>query len=216
MFDITVVFDNTGPLMDGLWMTTWISLLSIGIGFVAGIILCLGRMSKNKFLSTVTRVYISAFRGTPLLIQLSFVFYLLPAIGITLSSIPAAILALSMNTAAFQAEILRGGFRIHPKGQKEASWCFGLSAWQNLYHIELPQVVRRTIPSLINETIDIIKNSSLISTIAVTDLMRIAQTYSSTTYRPLEFFIAAGVLYLLLTFSVSVIGKRVEARFSAY
>ncbi len=216
MVDFTVVFDHAGALLNGLWMTTWISVLSIGIGFILGALLCLGRMSAIGMLRYGCMAYISALRGTPLLVQLAIVFYFLPLVGLNIPPVAAAIIALSMNTSAFQAEILRGGFQMIPLGQKEAAWSFGYSTLQRLYYIELPQVVRRTIPSLVNETIDIIKNSALISTIAVTDLMRIAQTYSSTSYRPIEFFVVAGLLYLLLTSCISMLGRHIESRLTTH
>lgn len=212
MLDFSVVLKHIDVLLNGLWTTTWISILSILIGFVLGIIICMGRLSSNSAIQYCSRFYISALRGTPLLVQLAIVFYFLPYWGINIPPIIAAIIALSLNTAAFQAEILRGGFQIIPAGQKEAAWNYGYTPWQSFRYIELPQVLRHTSPSLINETIDIIKNSALISTIAVTDLMRITQTYSSTTYRPIEFFISAGLLYLLLTSCISVLGRYIESR----
>ncbi|MGB5447179.1 MAG: amino acid ABC transporter permease [Psychromonas sp.] len=216
MFDFSVVLDHSGSLLNGLWMTAWISIISIAIGFILGVILCLGRLSSHPLIQYLCRFYISAVRGTPLLVQLAIVFYFLPIWGINIPSIAAAIIALSMNTAAFQAEILRGGFQAIPHGQKEAAWNFGYSPFQCLRYIELPQVVRHTLPSLTNETIDIIKNSALISTIAVTDLMRITQTYSSTTYRPIEFFVSAGVLYLLLTSCITLLGRYIESRLATH
>ena len=216
MFDFSVVFEHTGSLLNGLWMTTWISLVSIFIGFIFSIILCLGRLSSYSFINFICRLYISAIRGTPLLVQLTIVFYFLPYWGINIPSIMAAIIALSMNTAAFQAEILRGGFQSIPHGQKETAWSYGYTSFQSLRYIELPQVLRKTLPSLTNETIDIIKNSALISTIAVTDLMRITQVYSSTTYRPIEFFVTAGVLYLILTFSITILGRYIESRLTTH
>lgn len=216
MLDFSVVLNYSDSLLNGLWTTAWISLLSIFIGFVLGIILCLGRLSCQSFIRYCCRFYISAVRGVPLLVQLAIVFYFLPYWGINLPPIAAAIIALSLNTAAFQAEILRGGFQVIPHGQKEAAWSYGYSAWQRFRYIELPQVLRNTLPSLTSETIDIIKNSALISTIAVTDLMRITQTYSSTTYRPIEFFICAGLLYLLLTSCISVLGRYIESRLTPH
>ncbi|WP_121627630.1 amino acid ABC transporter permease [Poseidonibacter antarcticus] len=216
MFDFSVVFEHTDSLLNGLWMTTWISLLSILIGFVFSIFLCLGRLSSHAFINFICRFYISAIRGTPILVQLTIVFYFLPYWGINIPSVLAAIIALSMNTAAFQAEILRGGFQSIPHGQKESAWSYGYTAFQCLYYIELPQVLRKTLPSLTNETIDIIKNSALISTIAVTDLMRITQVYSSTTYRPIEFFVSAAVLYLLLTSCITILGRYIESRLTTH
>ena len=216
MLDFGVVFEHADSLLNGLWMTTWISLLSILIGFIFSIFLCLGRLSSHTFINFICRFYISAIRGTPILVQLTIVFYFLPYWGINIPSVMAAIIALSMNTAAFQAEILRGGFQSIPHGQKESAWSYGYTTFQCLYYIELPQVLRKTLPSLTNETIDIIKNSALISTVAVTDLMRITQVYSSTTYRPIEFYVSAALLYLLLTSCISILGRHIESRLTKH
>ena len=212
MLDFTVVLENLPSLLNGMWMTAWISLLSIVMGFLTGTIIYLGRISTSKLICRCSIVYISCLRGT----QLAIVFYFLPLVGLQIPSTLAAIIALSMNSAAFQAEILRGGFQTLPQGQKEAAWTFGFTPLQRLIYIELPQVFRKTLPSLVNETIDIVKNSALISTIAVTDLMRIAQTYSSTTYRPIEFFITAGLLYLILTSCISIAGRYIEAKLATH
>ncbi len=214
MFDISVVWEYRSALLNGLWMTCWISALSILCGFIIGALVCVARRAHNPLLRALATVYISALRGTPILIQLAIIFFFLPLAGINIPSLLAAIIALALNSSAFQAEILRGGFQMLPKGQLEAAWDFGFSRWQSLLHVELPQVVRNTLPALVNDAIDIIKNSSLISTIAVTELMRVAQQYSSTTYRPLEFFTAAGLLYLVLTLSVGRAGQYLERRLS--
>lgn len=214
MFDISVVWEYRGALLNGLWMTCWISAIAILCGFVIGALICVARRSGNPLLRGAATVYVSALRGTPILIQLAIIFFFLPLAGINIPSILAAIIALALNSSAFQAEILRGGFQMLPRGQLEAAWDFGFSRWQSLLHVELPQVVRSTLPALVNDAVDIIKNSSLISTIAVTELMRVAQQYSSTTYRPLEFFTAAGLLYLVLTLSVGSLGQYLERRLS--
>ncbi|TCK07179.1 amino acid ABC transporter permease [Marinobacterium mangrovicola] len=214
MFDLGVVWEYRGALLNGLWMTFWISGISIFFGFIIGALICQARRAENPVIRGLATVYISALRGTPILIQLAIIFFFLPLAGINIPSILAAIIALSLNSSAFQAEILRGGFQMLPKGQLEAAWDFGFSRWQSLIHVELPQVARNTLPALVNDAIDIIKNSSLISTIAVTELMRVAQQYSSTTYRPIEFFIAAGLLYLVLTTAVSQAGQYLERRLS--
>lgn len=216
MFDISIVFNNITPLLQGLWTTAWISFLSIFCGFLLGLGLYSLRKSTYVFFSCMTKSYISFFRGTPLLVQLAIVFYFLPLLNIDIPPLLAAIITLSMNTAAFQAEILRGGFNAISKTQDESCWVFGFSPAQAFFYIKLPQVIKSTLPALINESIDIIKNSSLISTISVMDLMRIVQTYSSTTYRPLEFFAAAGVLYLCLTSIVNLFGYYIEKKLNIY
>jgi polar amino acid transport system permease protein len=212
MFDMTVVLDYRGALLHGLWMTAWISALAIVLGFVIGVLAAIARVSSHRLWRTLAAVYISALRGTPLLVQLAVIFFMLPLIGVQLPALLAAIIALALNSGASQAEILRGGFATLPPGQTEAAWDIGYTCWQVLRYVQLPQVLRATIPALVNETIDIIKNSSLVSTIAVTELMRVAHTYSSTTYRPIEFFLAAGLLYLLLTLTVSQAGRYLERR----
>lgn len=214
MFDLSVVWEYRGALLNGLWMTFWISGISIFFGFIIGALVCQARRADNPIIRGLAAVYISALRGTPMLIQLAIIFFFLPLAGINIPSILAAIIALSLNSSAFQAEILRSGFQMLPKGQLEAAWDFGFTRWQLLVHVELPQVARNTLPALVNDAIDIIKNSSLISTIAVTELMRVAQQYSSTTYRPIEFFITAGLLYLVLTTAVSQAGQYLERRLS--
>lgn len=216
MFDISIVFKNISPLLEGLWTTTWVSFTSIFLGFLLGLGLYSLRKTSHTICSYLVRGYISFFRGTPLLVQLAIIFYFLPLLNIDIPPLLAAIIALSMNTAAFQAEILRGGFNSIPKTQDESCWVFGFSPFQTFFYIKLPQVLKATLPALVNESIDIIKNSSLISTIAVMDLMRIVQTYSSTTYRPLEFFAAAGVLYLILTSIVHLFGSYIEKRLNMY
>ncbi|KAI3478828.1 hypothetical protein L1887_59176 [Cichorium endivia] len=169
-------------------------------------------MSERRWLRMFCAVYVSFFRGTPLLVQLVLVFYALPSIGISLPPLAAAIVALTLNSGAFQGEILRSGFQLLPYGQTEAARDLGLSRWQALIYIKTPQVLKAMLPALVNETIDIIKNSSLISAVAVHELMRTAQTLASTTYRPIEFFIVTGLLYLALTMATGRVGNWLEAR----
>ena len=212
MFDFTIVLDHIPELLTGAWRTLTISAVSILIGFVFGHLLCFSRMSDRPLLKRFSGVYISFFRGTPLLVQLAIIFYFLPLAGIFIPSVLAAVIALSMNTAAFQAEILRGGFQSLPHGQVEAARDLGMTPLQIRMHIQVPQVFRATLPALLNETIDILKNSALISTIAVTDLMRISQTLASTSFRAVEFFTAAGVIYFIMTFSISQLGLALEKK----
>lgn len=212
MFDFTIIFDHIPELLIGAWRTLWISFVSIGIGFLFGHLLCFARFSNNKMATRIIGAYVSFFRGTPLLVQLAIIFYFLPLFGIFIPSVAAAIIALSMNTAAFQSEILRGGFNSLPIGQVEAAQDLGFSWWQIKLHIQIPQVFKATLPALVNESIDILKNSALISTIAVTDLMRISQTLASTSFRPIEFFLAAGALYFAMTYTISTLGSFLEKK----
>lgn len=148
----------------------------------------------------------------PILVQLLIIYYLLPLIGINVAPILAAIVALTLNTIAFQAEIFRGGLLAIPPGQLEAARMVGIRKWAARQHILVPQMFRLVIPSLVNETISILKNSSLVSVIAVTELMRVSQQIVATTYRPFEIYIAAAVIYIIINFLLSLIGRMTEQR----
>ncbi|NMG43215.1 ABC transporter permease subunit [Aromatoleum toluvorans] len=215
MFDFSVILPHWPQLLAGLGVCFGVSMAAIVLGFVFGWAICLGSVGPLRALSLACRLYVSFFRGTPLLVQLTLVFYALPALGISLPPLLAAVVALTLNTSAFQGEILRAGFRLLPRGQMEAARDLGLSRWQVLRHIQMPQVFRSMLPALTNETIDIIKNSALVSAVAVTELMRTAQVLASTTYRPIEFFVSAGLLYLLLTLFVARCGRWLESRLRA-
>lgn len=212
MFDLTVTVHFLPQLLNGLVTTLWVSLTAIALGLLMGWAVCLGLTGRQRWLRLLCAVYVSFFRGTPLLVQLILVFYALPSIGISLPPLVAAVVALTLNSGAFQGEILRAGFQTLPFGQMEAAKDLGLSSWQALIYIKIPQVLRNMLPALTNETIDIIKNSSLISAVAVHELMRTAQTLASTTYRPIEFFIATGFLYLILTMATGRVGTWLESR----
>lgn len=215
MFDFSVVLPQLPQLVAGLGVTFGVSMTAIVLGFFLGWAICLGSVGRNAAVATACRTYVSFFRGTPLLVQLTLVFYALPAVGVSLPPLVAAVVALTLNTAAFQGEILRAGFRMLPHGQLEAARDLGFTRWQMLVHIQVPQVFRAMLPALTNETIDIIKNSALVSAVAVTELMRTTQIFASTTYRPIEFFVAAGLLYLVLTMSTARAGALLERRLRA-
>lgn len=149
------------------------------------------------------QIYVSFFRGTPLLVQLLMLFYLPTAFGVDLNPWFAAITVLGLNSAAFQSEILRSGFSSIPTAQIEAACVFGLSKRQILWHIQMPQVLRLTLPSLTSESIDIIKGSAVISVLAIADLLRVGKQLVAVTYRPLEVYLSIGCAYLLLTTLVS-------------
>lgn len=212
MIDFTAVFPYLPQLIRGLLSTLGVSFSAIALGLVLGWLICLGRVGSRYWLRWCCSVYISFFRGTPLLVQLILVFYALPSVGLKLPPVLAAVFALTLNTAAFQAEILRAGFNMLPRGHMEAARDLGFSPLKILLHIQIPQVLRSMLPALTNETLDIIKNSALVSAVAVHELMRTAQTLASTTYRPLEFFIVAGLLYLAVTLMTARAGRWLETR----
>lgn len=209
---ITLIEGNLGPLLWGTAMTLLVSGTAIVLGMPLGLGLCFGLVSRNRAVRRVSLVYQSAWRGTPILVQLLMIFYLLPVVGVNVPPILAAIIALTMNTTAFQAEIFRGGLLAIPPGQLEAARMVGIRRWAARIHILIPQIFRLVIPSLINETISILKNSSLVSVIAVTELMRVSQQIVAATYRPFEIYVTAGIIYIVVNSVLSAAGMAVERR----
>jgi polar amino acid transport system permease protein len=193
-------------------MTALVSGISIGLGMALGLNLAFGLISKHWPIQRFCAVYRSLLRGTPMLVQLFIVFYLLPKIGLDVPSIVAAIIALTMNTAAFQAEIYRGGLLTISPGQAEAARMLGIKTRTVRIRIIIPQVFRLVLPSLVNETIAILKNSSLISVIAVTELMRTSQQIVAVTFRPLEVYIVAAAIYLIMNIILAKLGSLAEGR----
>ncbi|WP_144109350.1 amino acid ABC transporter permease [Paraburkholderia sp. BCC1886] len=199
-------------LFDGALTTLWLSALAVLCGFFAGIFIYTMSVSDSRLLSRAARVYVSVFRGTPVLAQLLVFYYVPSAIGLTLPGVVAAAIGLSLNTAAYQSQILGAGFRSIPRGQLEAASTFNLTRRQTLWHIEVPQVVAVTLPALVSEMIDVVKASAVISVIAVTDLMRVGQQLSSSSYRPLEVYTLAACFYLAITTMLSLAAHGYERR----
>ena len=210
-----VVSNHYNAFLAGAGMTAMVSAVSITAGMVLGLWLSFGLISHNRLIRRAAIAYRSVWRGTPILVQLLIVFYLLPVIGLDVPSIAAAMLALAMNTAAFQAEIFRGGLLSIPSGQVEAARMLGIGAMAVKVRILIPQMMRLVLPALINETISILKNSSLISVIAVTELIRTSQHVVSVTYRPLEAYMIAAVIYLAMNLVLARAGAFFEGRHAA-
>lgn len=210
MFEI--LLNHYPVLLKGLTTTLVVSLSAIALGLVLGVLLAFGLTSRYRLVRWPCGLYRSFWRGTPILLQLLLVYYLLPEIGIEIAPISAAILTLTLNTAAFQAEIFRSGISHIPAGQIEAARMAGISAWQTRRRIIMPQVFRLTLPPLTNEIITILKNSSLISVIAVTELMRVSEQIASRTFQPLETYLAAALLYLAVNLVLARLSAYLERR----
>ncbi len=209
---LTILMENYGVLASGLGVTVIVSLTAIAAGGVLGMLFAIGLTARNPLLRAFCKVYRSFWRGTPILVQLLMVFYLLPASGLDVSPLTAAILTLSLNSAAFQAEIFRAGLAAIPRGQVEAGRILGLPRWRIRLTVELPQMFRLVMPALINELISIVKNSSLVSVIAVTELMRRSQQLASATFQPLEVYLIAGLLYIAVNLLLARAGILTERR----
>lgn len=191
--------DYAPAITSGLLATTAISAVAIALGFVAAVGLYIARTQWPRAGAPLVQIYVSFFRGTPLLVQLLMLFYLPAAMGLDLNPWLVAMTVLGLNSAAFQSEILRSGFTAISKAQVETARVFGLSKRQILWHIQMPQVLRLTLPSLTSESIDIIKGSAVISVLAIAELMRVGKQLVAVTYRPLEVYLTVASAYLLLT-----------------
>jgi polar amino acid transport system permease protein len=190
--------------------TLGISLVSIAIGFVIAIILSGAMLSGKRLYMLPTQCFISFFRGVPLLVQLLLIYNLLPFIGINVPSVVAAIIGLSLCTAAYQAENLRGGFESVPRGLIEAADMAGFSARQTFLRIKVPIALKLTFPALLNEAIMILKSSSLVSVVGIVEVTRMAQDLAASTYLPLQIFSSAALIYLIICWSIAIIGRTTE------
>jgi polar amino acid transport system permease protein len=205
------------PLLFGLLLkaalyTVLISAVSIALGISVGLGVAAARASKSLWLAGAARVYVSFFRGVPLLVQLLLIYNLLPATGINVPSVVAAVAGLALCTSAYQAENLRGGFSSVPRGLLESAEMLGLTPWQQLVRIRAPIAFRLTLPAVVNEAILILKASSLVSVVGVVELTRMAQDLDTSLYKPIQLYSSAGLLYFLINRAVSSLGRLAERR----
>ncbi|MDR3671858.1 MAG: amino acid ABC transporter permease [Holophaga sp.] len=204
---------HTLPLLAGAACATLlISLVSLVFAFILGVLVCAMGFSRPAMLRGWAIAHVHFFRGVPLLVQLLLLYYLLPSLGINLSSLAAAIIAVSLCSSAYVAEILRGGFLGIPPGQLEAAHMVGLSGLDTLRRIQVPQALRLTLPALVNEMILVIKASSLVSAVGVAELTRTAQNIAASTYKPMEIYFLVGVVYFLMNILLARLGVLGERR----
>ncbi|MEH0876390.1 amino acid ABC transporter permease [Pectobacterium cacticida] len=197
-------------LTQGALTTFALCLTAMVAGFLVGIGVWRMSTSPLRLCRLTAQGWGSLFRGTPVLAQLLLCFYLPSQLGLDIPGFVAAVLALTLNTAAYQSQILKSGFASISPGQLEAAAICGLSSRQILWRIQVPQVIRMTLPSLISELIDVIKASAVVSVIALTDLMRVGQQLASSTYQPLQVYLAVALVYLLLTSLLALLGRQTE------
>ena len=201
-------------LIEAAFLTIEISAVSIVIGFFIGMGICAAMLSPRPALARAGRIFVSFFRGVPLLVQLLLIYNLLPALGINVPSLVAALVGLSLCTAAYQAENLRGGFEAVPRGLIEAADMAGLGPVRTFLRIRAPIAFRLTLPSLVNEAILILKASSLVSVVGVIELTRMAQNLDASEFQPVKLYAAAGALYLVINWGIAAAGAAAERRFS--
>lgn len=212
MIDINLLINSLPQLMRGAAVSIQIAALSCTIGLTLGTIIGLIQSGKGKFFKALTIIYVTFFRGTPMLIQLLFAFYVLPNVGI--SAFWAAIIAIGLNSGAYVSQIIRSGIKSVSKGQLEAAQILGFSTIQTTRYILLPQAIRTVIPALGNEFIVLIKDSSLASVISVIELTRQGEMIISQTYDALTIYTGVALMYLLMTGTLSLIISQIERRLS--
>lgn len=202
-------------MLEGSTVTLEIFCVTLALSLPLGLFAALGRLSSFRILSRLLEVYIWIMRGTPLMLQLLFVYFALPMIGIMLPDIAAALLAFVLNYAAYFAEIFRSGIQAVPRGQFEAARVLGMSAPLTMRRIILPQVLRITLPPVSNETINLVKDTSLVYILAMNDLLRVARTIVQREFDMTPFLIA-GIFYLAMTAVLTYGFKKLEVHYGRY
>ena len=212
-----LVLDNLWPLARAaLTMTIPLTIISFIVGLVIALAVALARLSPNVVLSNLARFYISIIRGTPLLVQLFIVFFALPEFGVRIDPFPAAVIAFSLNVGGYAAEIIRSAIQSIPKGQWEAAETIGLNYVGALRRIILPQASRVAVPPLSNTLISLVKDTSLASTILVTELLRQAQIIAAPTFEFFALYGTAAVYYWVICLVLSFSQGRIERRLERY
>lgn len=198
--------------ISGVKNTVLLAVFSVYLGVVFGVFLALMKISKNRIFNIISTSYIEFIRGTPLLVQLYIIYYGLPNIGINLPDFLAGIVALSVNSAAYVAEIIRAGIQAVDKGQREAARSLGMTHNMTMKYIIIPQAFKNILPALGNEFIVVIKESSIVSVIGIHELMYNADTVRGNTFQPFEPLIVVALIYFIITFTLSKLLGLAERR----
>ncbi|AZU62253.1 amino acid ABC transporter permease [Neobacillus mesonae] len=210
--DWSVIPNNIGLFLEGLWLTLEISALALLFSIPIGIIIGLLRISRNKLVSFIATAYIEVMRGIPLLVLLLWIFFVLGQF-LSLGPYWSAVLGLATFSGAFVAEIVRAGIQSVPKGQMEAARSSGMKYSQAMRLIILPQAFRKVLPPLASQFIILIKDSSLVSVISVVDLTLVSKNLVATSFRSLEVWTFVALLYFLITFTLSQIIRYFEKKY---
>ena len=215
---LEIIFEALPTLLRGAVVTLQLTAIATVLGLLGGVLLGLARLSRVWFLRLLSRCYIDFFRGTPLLVQLYIIYFGLPVllrslgIGFKFDQWSAAIVGLSLNSAAYLAEIVRAGIQSIDIGQKEAAGSLGLGAWQTMRYVVLPQALRRMIPPLGNEFIILLKDTSLVAVIGYQELFRNGQLIVANNFRAFEIYGAVAIVYLMLTIFSSQVFSWLERK----
>lgn len=216
VINFNLIAQNFPALLKGTVISLEIAFLSCLIGLILGTILGVLQTRKNKIVNSIIVSYLTILRGTPMLIQIAFMYFVLPNIGIYVSAFYCAIIAIGLNSSAYICEIVRGGINSVGKGQIEAAKCLGFTPMQIVRYIILPQAFAVTMPALGNEFIILIKDSSLASTIGVMELFKEGKYVINQTYDALSVYFAIALIYLSITITLTFLIKILEKRLNKH
>ncbi|MBP2240394.1 cystine transport system permease protein [Cytobacillus eiseniae] len=214
---IEIAKNSLQPLLEGaIVYTIPLTLISFICGIILAVLTALARISAIKPLQMIARIYVSAIRGTPLLVQLFIIFYGLPTVGIVIDPFPSAVIGFSLNVGAYASEIIRAAILSIPKGQWEAGYSIGMSYPQTLKRVILPQASRVSLPPLSNTFISLVKDTSLAAMILVTEMFRRAQEIAATNYEFLLLYLEVALIYWIICFLLSIVQGRLEKRLDRF
>ena len=200
------------PLLEGVLMTIQLTAVSFLLAIVIGLIVCLCRISQLPVISKVAIAYIEIIRGTPLLLQLFYIYYALPDVGIRLPAFQAGVAGLSINFGAYLAELFRAGIQSIETGQTQAARSLGMTTAQMMRYVILPQAFRVIFPALANYALVLVKDSSLVAVLSVRELMRAGELLASSTFRTMKVFTLVGLIYLIVSYALSFGFRQYEKR----
>ncbi|HJG48967.1 amino acid ABC transporter permease [Ruoffia tabacinasalis] len=200
--------------LNGAWYTIQLAFVTVVLSLPFGAALALMRISSNKILSTIARVYVEIIRGTPLLVQVYLVYFGLPMFNIYLDDFISAVLAVTINSTAYMGEIMRSGIQSIDTGQTEAARALGLPKWVAFRKVLLPQAIKNILPAIGNEFAVLIKETSIVSVLGIKDLMFASDTVRGATYTTFAPLLFAALLYFIMTFTISQLMNLLENRFA--
>lgn len=213
MADFLAFFGKYLPvLLEGTLITLKLTAIGLGLGFVIGLPVAVARVYGGKWIGGFANAYISLFRGTPALVQLFVIYFGLPDIGLTLSRLTAAYLALGLNSAAYQAEYFRGAIQAISHGQMMAARSIGLSRLKAIRYVIMPQAFRFAIPAWSNEAVSMIKISSIVYLIAVPEMLYVAKELMAKYFNPFQTYFTVGAVYLIIIGSITLLLGQVEKK----
>ena len=214
MKNVDVIVAALPILLEGLQVTIYIFVIAIILGFLIGLVMSLLRLAPSKTLNWIAKVYVNAIRGTPFIVQLFFIYFGINSLHLlSLNSTTAGIITVAINAGAYFAEIIRAGIQSIDKGQTEAARSIGFTGSQTMRYVVLPQAFRRMLPTITNQSIISLKDTSLLSVIGIADLTQQGQIQASATFEAFKIWLAVGVIYFIIIYLLTLLANFVERRF---